>query len=206
MPEKEENNEQRRLEREIEALLFASDTPLSAARLSSLTGVEMAGKVKSAVEALDQFYREFGRSFSIIEVAGGYQVTTLPEFASMVSRMFKGRRKPRLSQPALETLAIIAYKQPISRMKIESIRGVNCEGVLSNLLEKEVIAVSGRGEGIGKPYMYSTTRKFLEYLGLKDYRDLPSLEELERRVNARVSDAAAGELNSAPGDTDHKGE
>ncbi|HUV37425.1 MAG TPA: SMC-Scp complex subunit ScpB, partial [Patescibacteria group bacterium] len=86
------------------------------------------------------------------------------------------------SKPALETLAIIAYKQPISRLDIEQIRGVNCDGVLSTLQDRELIEVSGRGEGIGKPFLYTTTKRFLEYLGLKDHRDLPSMEELERSL------------------------
>lgn len=171
----------RSLEREVEALLFASDTPLPAAKLAALTGAASSRRILAAIGALSRFYGESGRGFTIVEVAGGYQLTTLPEFSGVVSRLFKGRKKAKLTLPALETLAIIAYKQPISRMQIESIRGVNCDGVLATLIEREVISISGRGEGIGKPYLYSTTKKFLEYLGLKDFGDLPSLDELERR-------------------------
>jgi segregation and condensation protein B len=120
-------------------------------------------------------------SDTIVEVAGGYQLATLPEFSGTICRLFKGRKKAKLTQPALETLAIIAYKQPIGRMQIEAIRGVNCEGVLATLIERELISISGRGDGIGKPFFYSTTKKFLEYLGLKDFRDLPSIEDLERK-------------------------
>jgi segregation and condensation protein B len=171
----------RSFEREIEALLFASDTPLSAAKLAALTGAASSRRVLSAIGALSSFYRDSGRSYTIVEVAGGYQLTTLPEFSGTVSRLFKGKKKAKLTQPALEALAIVAYKQPISRMQIEAIRGVSCEGVLATLMDRELISISGRGDGIGKPFLYSTTKKFLEYLGLKDFRDLPSFEELERR-------------------------
>jgi segregation and condensation protein B len=174
-------SEDAELERRIEALLFASDTPLSAGKLAALTGVTQTRRVTAAIESLRRFYEETKRSFSVVEVAGGHQLTTLPEFSFIVSQMFKGKKRSRLTQPALETVAIIAYKQPISRMQIEAIRGVNCEGVLATLVERELVSISGRGEGIGKPFLYSTTKKFLEYLGLKDFRDLPSLAELERR-------------------------
>lgn len=172
------------LERSIEALLFASDTPLSANRLMSITGAASVREIKDAVESIDRFYHEQRRSFEIVEVAGGYQIITLPEHSAVVAQLFKNRRKSRLSQPALETLAIVAYKQPVSRIDIESIRGVNSEGVLSTLVERELVAISGRGEGLGRPYLYSTTRKFLEYLGLKDHKDLPDMEELERSFSA----------------------
>ncbi|MCK4236547.1 MAG: SMC-Scp complex subunit ScpB, partial [Candidatus Krumholzibacteria bacterium] len=107
---KEEDNTA--IEGKIEALLFASDTPLSANRLLSLTRISSTKEIISAIESLNRFYRENSRSFEIVEVAGGYQITTLPEFSSIISQLFKNRRKTRLSQPALETLAIIAYKQP----------------------------------------------------------------------------------------------
>lgn len=178
------DRERSRLEADIEALLFASDIPLSSARLSALTGGSPAKEIKAAVAALEEFYRATDRSFSIVEVAGGYQITTLPAFAGTVSLLFKSRRKPRLSQAALETLAIVAYRQPISRLDIEAIRGVNCDGVLATLAERDLIAISGRGDGVGRPYLYSTTPSFLEYLGLKDHRDLPALEELERSLEA----------------------
>ena len=178
--------------RRIEALLFASDTPLSLKRLSSLTGVKSTKEIRESIRELERIYRDSNRSFTIVEVAGGYQLATLPEFAEMISQLYKGRRKSKLSQPALETLAIIAYKQPISRVDIEAIRGVNCDGVLSTLTERELITITGRGEGVGRPYLYSTTRKFLEYLGLKDYRDLPSLDEIEKKLE----DSKVGKINN----------
>ncbi len=182
------NNETelKKLENEIEALLFASDAPLSAGRLSSMTDTASLKSVKNAIKALEGFYREHNRSFGVVEIAGGYQLVTLPEYESKVALLFKSRRKTKLSQAALETLAIVAYKQPVSRISIEAIRGVNCDGVLSTLIDKELITITGRGKGIGKPYLYSTTNKFLEYLGLRDYRDLPSAEELEKNIE-RIS-------------------
>jgi len=166
----------------IEALLFASDTPLSIGRISTITGESSTRTIKEAVGLLEEFYRSNGRSFGIVEVAGGYQIATLPEFSSTVSMLFKSRRKARLSQAALETLAIVVYRQPISRAGIEAIRGVNCDGVLATLTERELIAITGRGEGLGRPFLYSTTSKFLEYLGLKDIRDIPDMEELEKSL------------------------
>ena len=171
-----------RLAGAIEALLFASDTPLSGGRLSAITGESSSKAVKEAIRELEEFYRANGRSFSIVEVAGGYQITTIPEFANTVSLLFKSRRKARLSQASLETLAIVAYRQPIGRAEIEAIRGVNCDGVLATLTERELIVISGRGEGLGRPFLYSTTAKFLEYLGLKDIRDIPDMDELEKSL------------------------
>ncbi|MCK4538478.1 MAG: SMC-Scp complex subunit ScpB [Candidatus Krumholzibacteria bacterium] len=180
--QKQDNVKLPELEGEIEAYLFASDTPISPSRLQSMTGVTSVKDVKGAVKSLEDFYREHSRSFGIVEVAGGYQLVTLPEYADRVARLFKSRRKARLSRPALETLAIIAYKQPINRLAIEAIRGVNCDGVLTTLIDRELVTISGRGEGVGKPYLYSTTTRFLEYLGLKDYRELPDMAELEKNL------------------------
>jgi segregation and condensation protein B len=166
----------------IEALLFASDAPLSVGRISGITGETSTKNIKEALAELERFYRSHGRSFGVVEVAGGYQITTLPEFATTVSMLFKSRRKARLSQAALETLAIITYRQPISRAGVEAIRGVNCDGVLATLTDRELIAITGRGEGVGRPFLYSTTSRFLEYLGLKDIRDIPDMEELEKSL------------------------
>jgi segregation and condensation protein B len=182
MLEKKDDRAGKYTERTIEALLFASDTPLSRGKLLSLSDAPSGKSVQEAIGSLNEFYNEHGRSFHIVEVAGGYQLTTLPEFSGAVSRLFKSKRKSRLSQPALETLAIVVYKQPISRMEIEALRGVNCEGVLSTLTDRDLITITGRGEGVGRPYLYATTKTFLEYLGLKDFKDLPSLEEIERSL------------------------
>ena len=171
-----------RLAAEIEALLFASDTSLSIGRLSAITGESSTKTIREALGELEGFYRSNHRSFGIVEIAGGYQIATLPEYSGTVSLLFKSRRKAKLSQAALETLAIVAYRQPISRTAVEAIRGVNCDGVLATLTERELIAITGRGEGLGRPFLYSTTSRFLEYLGLKDIRDIPDMEALEKSL------------------------
>lgn len=182
MTSQDKGFDDRMLAGEIEALLFASESPLSLARLASITGVSSTRALRDAVESLAEFYRDSDRSFGVVEVAGGYQLATLPEYSGTVAMLFRNKRRSRLSQAALETLAIIAYRQPVSRVDIEAIRGVNCDGVISTLAERELIAITGRGEGVGRPYLYSTTSTFLEYLGLKDYKDLPDMEELEKSL------------------------
>ncbi len=175
---------ERFIERQVEALLFASDSPLTISKMTSLTDSPSQKFVKKAIESLSGFYSDNFRSFEIVEVAGGYQVATLPEYSTVIKRLFKNRRKSRLSKAALETLAIVAYKQPVSRPDIEAIRGVNCDGVLSTLTDRELVTVSGRGDSIGKPFLYSTTKRFLDYLGLKNYRELPAIEEFESELEA----------------------
>lgn len=177
MDDRGENRSGRMLEKQVEALLFASDIPLTPARMKELTGAQSNGEVREAVESLSSFYSETDRSYKITRVAGGYQLITHPEYSEIIKSLFKNRRKSRLSGAALETLAIIAYKQPVSRAQIEAVRGVNCGGVLSTLLERDLIRISGRGDSIGRPFLYSTTRQFLEYLGLNNYNDLPSIEQ-----------------------------
>ncbi len=172
------------IEKQVEALLFASDVPLSAHKLLMLTEAPSLKYIKKAIDSLSRFYSEQFRSFEIVEIAGGFQVTTLPEYSLTVKKLYKNRRKSKLSRAALETLAIIAYKQSISRSGVEAIRGVSCDGVLSTLTDRELITVSGRGDGIGKPFLYSTTKKFLEYLGLKNYKELPSIEDFETEIEA----------------------
>ena len=165
-------------EREIEALLFASDTPLSAAKLAALTGAASSRRVLSAIGALSSFYLDSGRSYTIVEVAGGYQLTTLPEFSGTVSRLFKGKKKAKLTQPALEALAIVAYKQPVQRATVDDIRGVQTGPLLRSLLERGLIKVVGRQNVPGRPILYGTSRLFLQHFGLKSLKDLPRVAEL----------------------------
>ncbi|MGM0483197.1 MAG: SMC-Scp complex subunit ScpB [Candidatus Krumholzibacteriota bacterium] len=189
----------RMLEKQVEALLFASDIPLTPARMKELTGAQSNREVRDAVESLSGFYSETDRSYKIAEVAGGYQLITHPEYSEIIKSLFKNRRKSRLSGAALETLAIIAYKQPVSRAQIEAVRGVNSGGVLSTLLERDLIRISGRGDSIGRPFLYSTTRQFLEYLGLKNYNDLPSIDQFAsegeaiRLLESRIEQNNPGE-------------
>ncbi|MFN3135192.1 MAG: SMC-Scp complex subunit ScpB, partial [Candidatus Kryptonium sp.] len=135
--------------------------------------------IKNIIAELNQKYAEQGCAFRVIEIAEGYQFATLPEFAKWVGRLFKEKNKRKLSQPALETLAIIAYKQPISKPEIESIRGVNVDHIIKTLLEKKLITIVGRAETIGRPLLYGTTKEFLKYFGLKSLSELPKPLEIE---------------------------
>ena len=168
----------------LEALLFSSEEPLAASRLREFAPELAATDIKKAVQALNEWYRESGRAFQVEEVAGGFQMFTLPQYAEYVERMYAKRQQNRLSPKALETLAIVAYKQPITRLEIEEIRGVNVDGVMKTLLSRNLITISGTASTPGNPFIYKTTRKFLEYFGLKSLKDLPRLKELDEIVEA----------------------
>ncbi len=175
----------------IEALLFASDAPLTPEKIREVVGDVEEAEIREAIESLRTDYRAGARAFDIFELVGGYQVLSRPEFASWVERLFVERRKARLSRQALETLAIIAYKQPIVKAEIEMIRGVSSDGVIRTLLERDLITITGRAEGVGRPLLYGTTREFLNYFGLNDLSDLPKIEELRELLRAEGSEARA---------------
>ena len=158
----------------VEALLFASDTPLEAERIREVLELESAQAARELVEELRARYGD--RGLQIVEVGGGYRMITRPELAPWLVRLARARTKSRLSRPALETLAIIAYKQPVSRPEMDAIRGVNSEAVLENLLERRLIRITGRKEAPGRPYLFETTREFLVAFGLRDLSDLPKVE------------------------------
>jgi len=162
----------------IESLLFVAEEPLSPERLKKILEPAGAGAIAEAIAALRADYDSRQGGFYLAEVAGGYQFRTRPEYTGWIRRMVDP--KPvRLSKAALETLAIIAYKQPIIRSDVEHIRGVDCGGVLRQLLERKLIRVLGRKEIPGRPLIYATTRKFLETFDLKDLKDLPTPKEIE---------------------------
>ncbi|MFW5682508.1 MAG: SMC-Scp complex subunit ScpB [Phycisphaeraceae bacterium] len=161
----------------VEAAVLISDRAISANRLAEALGGIPAAAVREAIEALNEEYGRTGRSFRIEEVAGGYQVLTLPQYADVLDALHKGKSSDKLSAAAVETLAIVAYKQPIIRAEIESIRGVACGEVLRSLLEKRLVKVVGRAEEIGRPMLYGTTKRFLEVFGLSSVKDLPQSEE-----------------------------
>lgn len=164
---------------QVEALLFATDTPLGLDRIAALTPVPDRKVARQAIEALRAHYDEDGRAFTVVEFGGGYSISTRPDHANLVRKLFKGRRKQRLSRAGLEALAIVAYKQPVTRIEIEEIRGVAASGVLGTLLERDLIHIVGRAESLGHPLLYGTTRTFLDYVGLSHVRELPQLSELE---------------------------
>ena len=161
----------------LEALLFASPEPLSQAR-ANLIFQNDAPKLDYAIKKLNTHYEKNKRSYIIQSIAGGYQITTLPKYDKWIKRMFDKSGKLTLSTAAIETLAIVAYKQPINRFNIESIRGVDCSGVIRTLLSKNLIKIKGRDDSPGRPLLYSTTNDFLENFGLNRISDLPKIKEV----------------------------
>jgi segregation and condensation protein B len=160
----------------VEAMLFASDVPLEAERIREVLDLENAAAARGLVEELITRYEAEPRGLAIVEVGGGYRMVTRPELAPWLVRLARARTRVRLSRPALETLAIIAYKQPVSRPELDAVRGVNSDAVLDNLLERRLIRIGGRKEAPGRPFLYETTREFLVAFGLRDLADLPKVE------------------------------
>jgi segregation and condensation protein B len=161
----------------IEALLFASPEPLTPKMLFKLLSDEPREDVLAAVQALKDDYQQRG-GLHVAEVAGGFQITTRPELHEWVRRLFHERTTQKLSVQSLETLAVVAYRQPVTAPEIGEIRGVNTSGVLSTLLERHLIKIVGRKNVIGRPFLYGTTREFLIRFGLKDLNDLPKVEDM----------------------------
>lgn len=165
------------LERIVEALLFACDQPLPLNRLAELTGADQE-QIRTAIATLNQAYVDTNRAFRITRVAHGYQLYTLPEYADWIRKLYQHQRVQRLSPAALEVLAIIAYRQPVTKPEIENLRGVDCSAPLLTLLERGLIVTAGRAHRPGNPFLYRTTREFLRYFGLDSLDELPSLEDL----------------------------
>jgi len=191
-----EAQEKRRI---LEALLLAAGEPVSAQKLAGVLGEDTTpSEVRELLAALEAEYAEAGRGFRIEEVAGGYQLRTLPELAPWLQRL---RPQPplRLSRAALETLAIIAYKQPITRAELEHVRGVDVGAVLASLIERRLVRIAGHREVPGRPMLYATTRRFLEVFGLSSLSDLPTLREIEELLRERAAAAQAGETGE-PGE------
>ncbi|MFH2048031.1 MAG: SMC-Scp complex subunit ScpB [bacterium] len=168
----------------IEALILASPEPLPVRRIINLIEDMTPGKVSQAVAELNKRYMEVSSSFRIREIAGGYQFYIMPEYTGFVTDMFARTRKIRMTRAALETLAIVAYRQPVTKTDIEHIRGVASDGVLHNLLEKKMITIKGRSEKIGRALQYGTTDEFLKFFGLSRLEDLPKMSEIEELIRA----------------------
>ena len=179
------------LTRLLEAALFSAARPLTRAELQTLDPLATADEVQAALAELRDVYQAAGHGVELVELADGFQVLTRREFAEIIAQAQIVIRPRKLSVPAMETLAIIAYRQPVSRGEIEEVRGVQADGVLRLLQERGLIDVSGRGDGLGRPLLYGTTPAFLEMLGLKDLSELPRAEELSvaLRPPERVPDA-----------------
>ncbi len=167
--------------RVIEALLFAADTPLSAGRLVELVGAGTPARMGHAIEALNAEYEKWGVAFRVLEIANGYQMMTQPEYRPWLNKLNRQRSETRLTDATLEALAIVAYRQPIIRADIESIRGVACGEVLNRLREMGLVRIVGRAEVVGRPMMYGTTKRFMDIFGLASIDDLPPMETLKLR-------------------------
>jgi|CZKP01.1.fsa_nt_gi segregation and condensation protein B len=170
----------------IEALIFSSDDPISSSEIiKAIKGIDgediqiTTAEVDNVVDELNKVYDEKGISFCIQKIANGYLFATKPDNAKYVGYLSSEKSKRRLSQAALETLAIIAYKQPLTKPELETIRGVNADYIITTLLEKNLITISGRAETIGRPLLYNTTDEFLKYFGLNKITDLPKPREIE---------------------------
>ena len=173
--------EQHEIKSIIENLLLASDQPVSADMLHQvLPKGKSVGDLRQMLEELREEYES--KSLQIIEVADGYQLSTRPEYYEWIRKFLKLDKTFRLSQPALDTLSIVAYKQPLTRAEVEEIRGVDSSGVLKTLLEKKIVGTAGRKNVPGKPIMYKTTQKFLEYFCLRDLNELPTLEDFTEEI------------------------
>jgi segregation and condensation protein B len=176
----------------IESLLFASEKPLTVDKIkNAVEGID-AGQIKGLVEELKLEYESSNRGMRISEVAGGYQMITANNFAPFLKRLYKDRQADKLSKPALETLAIIAYKQPVTKLDIESLRSVNIDGVISSLLDRGLIRITGRKKAPGRPKVYGTSTLFLEYFGLKSLEELPKMDNFQAALNDKqeVEDVA----------------
>lgn len=176
----------------IESLLFVSETPLTIDRIKSVLSTEDTKGIRTALKELADEYESRGGGFYLGEVAGGFQIRTRPEYTDWIKRLIQPN-PPRLSKAAMETMAIVAYKQPVIRNDIEHIRGVDCGGVLRLLLERKFIRILGRKEIPGRPLIYATTKEFLQVFDLKDLKDLPTLKEIDAFGNPASDNLAPPE-------------
>jgi len=173
----------------VEALIFAAHEPLSINQIRAICQINDTRNngsaqietetIKQCITDLNLEYEKAGRPYRIVQIAGGYQFATLSDYAEWLGKLHKEQGRRKLSQSGVETLSIVAYKQPVTKAEIEKIRGVNCDYVLKTLLEKELLTVTGRAESVGRPLLYGTTKEFLKHFGLNDITDLPRPREIE---------------------------
>lgn len=184
----------------IEALLLASEKPLPLDQIRFVLDDADASDVRNLIEELRVEYEQASRGIRVVEIAGGFQMITASEFAPFLRKLFKNRHTERLSKPALETLAIIAYKQPLTRNEIELLRNVNIDGVMKSLLDKNLVRIAGRKKAPGRPCVYGTTRQFLEHFGLRSLEDLPKIEDFSALAQKKeLADIELEEENNAEG-------
>jgi segregation and condensation protein B len=183
----------------VEAILMASDAPLSAAKIAAILEVGTARDVRGHIDELNEQYKSAGMSFHVEHIAGGYQILTLPEFNHWLGKLLQVRQETRLSPAAMETLAIVAYKQPCTRADVEAIRGVAVGERLQKLREMNLVKIVGRAEDLGRPMLYGTTRRFLQTFGLGSLDDLPQVQAL--RPPSAATELPADEQAASISDT-----
>ncbi len=179
----------------IESLIFTAESPIRLAEIQSCLEESFGSsfpdaELLDAIARLKERYSDESVAFEIVEINEGYQMMTKPAYHRTVGIYLKQTTKKRLSQAALETLSIIAYKQPISKSNVEQIRGVNCDYALQKLLEKELVTITGRSEGPGRPLLYGTTEKFMDYFGLKSLKDLPQPKDFKEPEGGEIGEQA----------------
>ena len=184
----EENN----LKSAIEALIFACEKPITTEQIKKVLADLDTAAINRIIGELKHEYEAANRGIRLVEIAGGFQMVTNSNFAPFLKKLFKNRYSEKLSKPALESLAIIAYKQPLTKAEIESLRNVNVDGVMKSLLDKNLIRICGRKKIPGRPFVFGTTREFLEHFGLKSLADLPKMEDFT--VMAQKTQEAANEI------------
>lgn len=172
----------------IEALVLSSPEPLPAKRIAEVVGEVTLAEIEEIIGRLNEKYQNGEASFRIRKVAGGYQLYITEDYAGYVEELHTRRRNARLTRSALETMAIIAYRQPVTKLDIEMIRGVASDSVLHTLLERKLITLSGRAQSVGRPLLYRTTDEFLKYFNLNSLEDLPKMEEIEELISSREPD------------------
>ena len=182
------------LTRVVESLLFTSDRPLTVDQVIEVLPEADREGVEAALAELRAIYDDTQRAFYLARIAGGYQILTRPDLAPWTEKFLVGRRRQRLSRAGLEVLAVVAYRQPVTRGDVEAIRGVDCGGVFRTLLERRLVAVKGRASSVGHPLLYVTSDHFLEHFGIESLKDLPKIEEFESLVDR---DQARQELEQA---------
>jgi segregation and condensation protein B len=175
----------------LEAALFAAEEPLSARRLAGIVGLKDASEAARMVARLQTLYERGDSAFQVAELAGGFQIYTRPEFHKWLIRLRRGIGEFKLSPAARETLAIAAYRQPIMRAEIEAIRGVKCDEILHQLLEKGLLRIAGRDESLGRPVLYGTTKRFLQIFGLRSLAELPQADQLRSPVKREPVDESS---------------
>lgn len=182
----------------IESLIFISNKPLVPDELKKVFADISLSDIRQVIGELESEYAQRNSGIRVVEIAGGFQMVTVPESAPAIKEFYKIKNTEKLTGPSLETLAIVAYKQPVTRVDVEAIRGVNVDGVVKSLLEKNLIRIVGRKEVIGRPFVYGTTRLFLDYFGLRSLAELPKIEEFAQQDSLMDVKLASGDADITP--------